>query len=213
MKKIDAQVRPAAVALNTSGMNTMVLKAVDQRMRSVSTAKTSPKKVTRNGNDHHPDDVVLQRDDDVGRREDRLVVAEPDEVLAAAVEQASDHRGDQRVDDDQEQPERSWQQKQERSEVTAKPATAARRLARRREDLPTGSVGTDSLAVGTATATLRPSPQWSEILRLRTCYRNAGARAAADITHWYENGSEVVAFRVQVEYTDALRTGLGRRAG
>ena len=50
MKKIDAQVRPAAVALNTSGMNTMVLKAVDHRMRSVSTANTSPKKVTRNGN-------------------------------------------------------------------------------------------------------------------------------------------------------------------
>ena len=49
MKKIDAQVRPAAVALKTSGMNTMVLNAVDQRMRSVSTANTSPKNVTRNG--------------------------------------------------------------------------------------------------------------------------------------------------------------------
>jgi hypothetical protein len=49
MKKIDAQVRPAAVALKTRGMKTMVLKAVDQRIRSVSTAKTRPKNVTRNG--------------------------------------------------------------------------------------------------------------------------------------------------------------------
>ena len=50
MKKIDAHVRPAAVALKTSGMNTIVLNAVDQRMRSVSTANTRPKNVTRNGN-------------------------------------------------------------------------------------------------------------------------------------------------------------------
>ena len=81
MKKIDAHVRPAAVALNTSGMKTIVLNAVDQRMRSVSTANTSPKNVTRNGKTHHPDDVVLERDDDVRRREDRLVVAEADEAL------------------------------------------------------------------------------------------------------------------------------------
>ena len=31
-------------------MNTMVLNAVDQRIRSVRTANTSPKKVTRKGN-------------------------------------------------------------------------------------------------------------------------------------------------------------------
>src|SRR5579863_8088422 len=49
LKKIDAQVRPAAVALNTSGMNTIVLNAVPQRIRSVSTANTSPKNVTRKG--------------------------------------------------------------------------------------------------------------------------------------------------------------------
>ena len=49
MKKIDAHVRPAAVALNTSGMKTIVLNAVDHRMRSVSTANTRPKNVTRKG--------------------------------------------------------------------------------------------------------------------------------------------------------------------
>ena len=49
LKKIDAHVSPAAVALKTRGMNTIVLNAVAHRIRSVSTANTSPKNVTKNG--------------------------------------------------------------------------------------------------------------------------------------------------------------------
>ena len=43
------QITPEANRLMAMGMKTMALKAVDQRMRSVSTAKSSPKKVTKNG--------------------------------------------------------------------------------------------------------------------------------------------------------------------
>ncbi len=43
------QITPVAKRLIAIGMNTTVLKAVDQRMRSVSTAKTRPMKVTRTG--------------------------------------------------------------------------------------------------------------------------------------------------------------------
>ena len=40
---------PEVVALKAMGMKMMALKAVAQRMRSVRTAKTSPRKVTKKG--------------------------------------------------------------------------------------------------------------------------------------------------------------------
>ena len=43
------QTSPEAVMLKAIGMNTTVLKAVAQRMRSVITANTSPRKVSRKG--------------------------------------------------------------------------------------------------------------------------------------------------------------------
>ena len=46
---ISRQMTPAANSEIAIGMNTAVLKAVDQRMRSVSTAKTSPIAVTSAG--------------------------------------------------------------------------------------------------------------------------------------------------------------------
>ncbi len=47
--KTSRQIRADAVALNTMGMNRTVLNAVDQRMRSLSTANTRPRKVTMKG--------------------------------------------------------------------------------------------------------------------------------------------------------------------
>ena len=43
------QITPAANSEIAMGMNTAILNATDQRMRSVSTAKTSPTAVTRAG--------------------------------------------------------------------------------------------------------------------------------------------------------------------
>ena len=75
-------VMPAANAEIAIGMNTAVLNATDQRIRSVSTAKIEPERRDQRRHDGHPDRVVLDRgDEDVGG-EELLVVVEPDELLA-----------------------------------------------------------------------------------------------------------------------------------
>ena len=64
------------------GMKTAILNATDQRMRSVSTAKTRPIAVTRAGTTATQIALFLIAVASRVGREERLVVVEPDEVVA-----------------------------------------------------------------------------------------------------------------------------------
>ena len=74
------QITPTANSEIASGMKTAILNAIDQRTRSVSTAKTSPTAVTAAGTISDPESVVLERRLQPVVGEDPLVVVDPDEL-------------------------------------------------------------------------------------------------------------------------------------
>ena len=81
---MTCQITPAAKSEIAIGMKTTVLNATAQRMRSVSTAKTSPIAVTSAGTTATQIALFLIAVARMSRREERLVVVEPDEVARQA---------------------------------------------------------------------------------------------------------------------------------
>ena len=116
MSKMVRKISAEVVALNTTGITMTALNAVLQRIRSASTAMIRPITVTMNGNTITQIALLRNVVQDRGRGEDRLVVAQPHEPGRGLVEHAVSHRGDERIYDHHQQPDRCRREKRKRGE-------------------------------------------------------------------------------------------------